>query len=298
MERLVYSVCFLTVCFLISDSSCLDMAAKKFSLFKSRQSFNNFKKRSFSGDNLNVGGKPQVKRQDPPPPPPPPAVDLWALLGTSRENFIEEHEEGLTTDVMTDIKKQMRDNLNDVKNIAELWARAISCHIFDAMTQAKRTTGDTDPGIEEEIEEFEEEEEKDLEELLASFDIDENNLEELVKGLPLPGIVLQCQESPLIMRTGDDTVDKLQTLAICGRFLMVKTVEAVDQHDVDTVDNFVDGFERYMKGALTFIHMIFLAVEEPDNPSVREFTRLLQENNLHELKRYLQSAIAGIKHRK
>lgn len=34
-----------------------------------------------------------------------------------------EHEEGLTTDVMTDIKKQMRDNLNDVKNIAELWAR-------------------------------------------------------------------------------------------------------------------------------------------------------------------------------
>lgn len=45
------------------------------------------------------------------------------------------------------------------------------------MTQAKRTTGDTDdPGIEEEIEEFEEEEEKDLEELLASFDIDENNL--------------------------------------------------------------------------------------------------------------------------
>lgn len=31
--------------------------------------------------------------------------------------------------------------------------------------------------------------------------------------------------------------------------------------DVDTVDNFVDGFERYMKGALTFIHMIFLAVE-------------------------------------
>lgn len=57
MERLVYSVFFLTVCFLISDSSCLDMAAKKFSLFKSRQSFNNFKKRSFSGDNLNVGGK-------------------------------------------------------------------------------------------------------------------------------------------------------------------------------------------------------------------------------------------------
>lgn len=44
------------------------------------------------------------------------------------------------------------------------------------MTQAKRTTGDTDRGIEEEIEEFEEEEEKDLEELLASFDIDENNL--------------------------------------------------------------------------------------------------------------------------
>lgn len=44
------------------------------------------------------------------------------------------------------------------------------------MTQAKRTTGDTDPGNEEEIEEFEEEEEKDLEELLASFDIDENNL--------------------------------------------------------------------------------------------------------------------------
>lgn len=35
---------------------------------------------------------------------------------------------------------------------------------------------------------------------------------------------------PLIMRTGDNTVDKLQTLAICGRFLMVKTVEAVDQH--------------------------------------------------------------------
>lgn len=35
---------------------------------------------------------------------------------------------------------------------------------------------------------------------------------------------------PLIMRTGDDTVDKLQTLAICGRFLMVKTAEAVDQH--------------------------------------------------------------------
>lgn len=53
---------------------------------------------------------------------------------------------------------------------------AISCHIFDAMTQAKRTTGDTDPKIEEEIEEFEEEEEKDLEELLASFDIDEHNL--------------------------------------------------------------------------------------------------------------------------
>ncbi|XP_052688955.1 uncharacterized protein LOC128167333 [Crassostrea angulata] len=299
MEKLVYSVCFLTVCFLISDSSCLDMAAKKFSLFKLRQSSHNFKKRSFSGDDLNVGGKPQVKRQVPPPPPPPPAVDLWALLGTSRENFIEEHEEGLTTDVMTDIKNQMMDNLNDVKNIAELWARAISCQILaHATSQAKRTTGETEPEIEEEIEEFEKEEEKDLEELLASFDIDETNLEELVKGLPLPGIVLQCKESPLIMRTGDDTVDKLQTLAICGRFLMVKTAEAVDQHDVDTVDNFVDGFERYMKGALTFIHMIFLAVEEPDDPSVREFTRLLQENKLHELKRYLQSAIAGIQHRK
>lgn len=36
--------------------------------------------------------------------------------------------------------------------------------------------GDIDLGIEEEIEEFEEEEEKDLEELLVFFDIDENNL--------------------------------------------------------------------------------------------------------------------------
>lgn len=54
---------------------------------------------------------------------------------------------------------------------------AISCHIFaHAMSQAKRTTGDTDTDIEVNIEEFEEEEEKDLEELLASFDIDETNI--------------------------------------------------------------------------------------------------------------------------
>lgn len=54
---------------------------------------------------------------------------------------------------------------------------AISCQILaHATSQAKRTTGETEPEIEEEIEEFEKEEEKDLEELLASFDIDETNL--------------------------------------------------------------------------------------------------------------------------
>lgn len=31
--------------------------------------------------------------------------------------------------------------------------------------------------------------------------------------------------------------------------------------DVDIVDNFVDGFEWYMKGVLIFIYMIFLVVE-------------------------------------
>lgn len=246
---------------------------------------------------MNVRAKPEVKRQDPTPAPPPPAGDVWTLLGKSRADFIEEHKDDLTTEVMTDIKNQMVDNINGLKSVTEFWARAISCQILvQAMSQVKRTIEDTQ--IEENIEEIEEKEKKDLEDLLSSFGVDESRLGELVIGLPLPEFILQCQNSPLILRTGNTTVDKEQTLAICGRFLMVKTGEAMAQHDVDTVDNFVDSLEEFMKGTLTFVHMIVLSFEVPDDPTVREFTRLLQENKLHELKRYLQNAIAGFKHRR
>ncbi|XP_065922231.1 uncharacterized protein [Magallana gigas] len=288
MEKLVFSVCFLTVCFLISDSSCLDMfksrSAKKFSLFKSRQSFNNFKKRSFSGDNLNVRGKPEGKGQDPPQPPP--VQDVWGTLGISREDFMKKHKDNLTAEVRSDIKENMMEDLQDIKAGMEYWARVISCSSLDGMydngATAKRTVNDTESQVERNITEVEQQEENALEALLATFGVNETNL------------------GPLIIGTGNEKADDDQTLAICGRLLMVKTIKKLAENSENTLVSFMNSFEEYLKGTLTFFRMyyVYLSTEVPDDSSMDEVTRVLQANKLNELKRFLQDAIAELTFKK
>nr|XP_011426617.2 uncharacterized protein LOC105327706 isoform X1 [Crassostrea gigas] len=302
MEKLVFSVCFLTVCFLISDSSCLDMAAKKFSLFKSRQSFNNFKKRSFSGDNLNVRGELEGKGQDPPQPPP--VQDVWGTLGISREDFMKKHKDNLTAEVRSDIKENMMKDLQDKKAGMEYWARVISCSSLDGMYDngptAKRTVNDTESQVERNITEVEQQEENALEALLATFGVNETNLEETVQGLPIPKFIDECNDSPLIIGTGNEKADDDQTLAICGRLLIVKTIKKLAENSENTLVSFMNSFEEYLKGTLTFFRMyyMYLSTEVPDDSSMDEVTRVLQANKLNELKRFLQDAIAELTFKK
>nr|XP_022313955.1 neuroglian-like [Crassostrea virginica] len=78
---------------------------------------------------------------------------------------------------------------------------------------------------------------------------------EVREGPPFPKFLQDCQESPLIMRIGNDKIDRTEVLTTCSWFLMNKIENGMEKHDEDTVESFVCKFEDFLRGMFAFFQL-------------------------------------------
>nr|XP_022316265.1 uncharacterized protein LOC111119965 [Crassostrea virginica] len=283
MARVVFYLCLVSFCLLIRDSNCLPSQRQRRGLLENVIEGNKFSH-----------GKFQQKRQDPPPPPPPEDQGIWNIIGKSRRDFIEEHRQSLTASVRTAISNEMNQGISALKDGMEYMSRALSCMVLSQGGPVKkRTVGDTLTDIERNITDGEQQEEKDLKGLLESLDVDMTVLKQKAEEIPLPRFLEDCMESPLIMRIDNEEFDKTQELATCSWLLMNKVNDAMEEHDEDTVESFVDKFEAFLKGMFRFFQLYdpWATEVNGENQQSAPEERMLKAEELRELKRMLENTI-------
>ncbi|XP_048759357.1 uncharacterized protein LOC125668960 [Ostrea edulis] len=321
MGRLAVLSCFLLI-FLVSESTCI-------SLFKSRSSLDLRKTRQFresllrdlaivnaadKRDNSKSGTsppppptskKPANKRDNSesgtsPPPSPPPGKDIWYFMNITKEAFINEHKNNLTSAVRGKISNEMEQEVSYLKMSMEYLARLLSCIALSGDDQKRSadsgngtlptdTTNGTLPEVESQINV----DEKTLVDLFHSLGIREAGLQNARDYRP-PKFLMDCMSSNIIMDVGNSDFDQTQRFLVCARLGMVKTTRKMAMYDKDPLDSFVNKFEEFLKGTVSFVHLYLTwkskVVKDPLDDML---SRMLSENEMNEFKRILEDYIAA-----
>ncbi|XP_061188365.1 uncharacterized protein LOC133196501 [Saccostrea echinata] len=292
MEKVVCCTALLLALYFVQESSCFPRSVSKSSsnLLKAK-----LQRKSILSQPLNVAhGNTAFKRQGNPPPPPPPPLppmSVWDFIGITREDFIDDHKDNLTSEVRTSITEEMENIVTNIKRGMEEFARYLSCMVI-SMSQGTRSVdaGADLNAVKTDIVAEEEAEEKELDDLFKYLGLeDEEKVLDMVQSFPLPRYVKDCQKSPIIMDIGDEDFDDVQEFAVCSRLAALHTEKKMESNDGDTLSSFVDRLEDFIDGVFSLTRLYL----DYDFDEGSETRRKLSDEKLREIKRVLEKYLSA-----
>ncbi|XP_062613716.1 uncharacterized protein LOC134275454 [Saccostrea cucullata] len=158
MEKVASCAAFLLILMFVQESSCFPRSISK---------------ASFKPLEAKLQRNTAFKRQGPPPPPPPKPV--WEIIGKTREDFINEHKDELTSEVRATITAEMEGIVENITRGMEEFARTLSCMVI-TMAQGTRSVdaGESLTDIKNDIVSEEEAEERELDDLFTYLGLEDD----------------------------------------------------------------------------------------------------------------------------